>query len=247
MALPHYPLDEIRRMIARTAHTPEEISSLLQLLATTAWEPYLEEARRERAEAEARVMALVNRPLPCSRCGRVLPGSQLDRLPGFPGSHRCCPSCAEKIRAAYTRVCALCSRSYIVSNRTEITIGLCSACWTPELAREARRVYNQLMRARAAHLPATLTLAQWLATIDHFEQCCAYCPAPFTELDHFIPLVHGGETSWGNCLPICQSCNQKKGKAHPDDPDLRDRFPAGTFERIVAYFLTLAHSSEQRA
>lgn len=197
MDIPQQRLDEIRRMIAHTAGTSEKTSLLLQLLARTSWESFLEEARREQVAVEARVIALANMPRPCSRCGRVFPSSQLDPLPGFPGSHRCCPSCTKEIRAAYERVCALCSRSYFASNRTEIPIGLCPACWTPDLACEARRVYNRVMRARAAHLPATLTLVQWLSTLERFEQLCAFCPTPFTALDHLIPLVHGGETAWG--------------------------------------------------
>jgi 5-methylcytosine-specific restriction endonuclease McrA len=43
---------------------------------------------------------------------------------------------------------------------------------------------------------------------------CHYCgaqvpPAELT-LDHIVPLVRGGRSTRGNCVPACKACNSKK-------------------------------------
>ncbi len=43
---------------------------------------------------------------------------------------------------------------------------------------------------------------------------CHYCgrkfsPAELT-LDHVLPLVRGGRSNKGNCVPACKECNSKK-------------------------------------
>ncbi|MBF0124816.1 MAG: HNH endonuclease [Magnetococcales bacterium] len=43
---------------------------------------------------------------------------------------------------------------------------------------------------------------------------CAYCRGRFPPseltMDHAVPLVRGGRTTRGNCVPACRSCNQAK-------------------------------------
>lgn len=43
---------------------------------------------------------------------------------------------------------------------------------------------------------------------------CHYCgqkvaPAELT-LDHIVPLVRGGRSTKGNCVPACKECNNRK-------------------------------------
>ena len=43
---------------------------------------------------------------------------------------------------------------------------------------------------------------------------CHYCgaqvsPAALT-LDHIVPLVRGGRSTRGNCVPACKECNSRK-------------------------------------
>jgi 5-methylcytosine-specific restriction endonuclease McrA len=43
---------------------------------------------------------------------------------------------------------------------------------------------------------------------------CYYCgarvePAELT-LDHLVPLIRGGRTTRGNCVPACKECNNRK-------------------------------------
>src|SRR5437588_2742470 len=77
--------------------------------------------------------------------------------------------------------------------------------------REAHRVYQQLRRAQESGLPATLTLDEWLQTINQFGGLCAYClEAPFDSMDHLLPVTHGGGTVVENCVPVCNRCNSRK-------------------------------------
>jgi 5-methylcytosine-specific restriction endonuclease McrA len=48
-----------------------------------------------------------------------------------------------------------------------------------------------------------------------FDGECAYCDAPATSWDHFIPVTMGGRTTPGNMLPACTPCNSKKKNRDP--------------------------------
>lgn len=81
------------------------------------------------------------------------------------------------------------------------------------LARELDRVNGQLKRARSLHAEATLTLVDWLKTLNYFEWRCAYCQEkPFQAMHHYIPLPPGGTTP-ANCIPVCYSCMRRKEKS----------------------------------
>jgi 5-methylcytosine-specific restriction endonuclease McrA len=80
---------------------------------------------------------------------------------------------------------------------------------------ERRKVKYHNTRASRANLPATLTLEQWLETLDHYNWRCAYCQGAYSVLEHFIPLGHGEGTVWGNCVPACYKCNTLKQAWNP--------------------------------
>lgn len=104
---------------------------------------------------------------------------------------------------------------------------------------EARRVKSHNSRAKKVHLPATLTLEQWLETLDHFDWKCAYCSGKYKALEHFIPLNHGGGTTWDNCIPACSKCNVLKQAWNPLSewgPDLTTIKDG--IERVQAYLAT---------
>ena len=46
---------------------------------------------------------------------------------------------------------------------------------------------------------------------DHY--CCVYCGKQATTVDHVIPRVNGGETTWLNTVSACLRCNGKKGSS----------------------------------
>ncbi len=52
---------------------------------------------------------------------------------------------------------------------------------------------------------------------------CHYCgkqvPPKELTLDHVVPLVRGGQTSKGNCVPACKECNSKKQHMLPIEWD----------------------------
>ena len=54
---------------------------------------------------------------------------------------------------------------------------------------------------------------------------CQYCGKTFPKtqltLDHVIPLVQGGQTSWENIVTACKPCNQRKGGRTPAQAGLR--------------------------
>lgn len=39
---------------------------------------------------------------------------------------------------------------------------------------------------------------------------CAYCGGPSSEIDHVVPVAHGGSGEWTNLTPACRSCNASK-------------------------------------
>lgn len=50
---------------------------------------------------------------------------------------------------------------------------------------------------------------------------CHYCGAHFTSneltLDHIVPLVRGGKSTRGNCVPACKECNTRKRDLLPTE------------------------------
>jgi len=74
------------------------------------------------------------------------------------------------------------------------------------IIRENDRVAAQLSRARLLGADATLTLVEWLVTLEDFDWRCAYCQSkPFQVMSHVIPYPQGGTTS-DNCVPACYGC-----------------------------------------
>jgi len=123
-----------------------------------------------------------------------------------------------------TGVCQLCEHKYIYK---EGKSKLCPACATDRTVREARRLRRHLGDAEVFRTPATLTLQQWLATLDYFSWKCAYClKEPYEYLEHFIPFLNDktdinfcvviGGTSVQNCVPACHKCNSRKGRNSPE-------------------------------
>lgn len=45
---------------------------------------------------------------------------------------------------------------------------------------------------------------------EKFNGKCAYCGKPATTYDHIVPVSKGGQTTPGNIVPACNSCNSSK-------------------------------------
>ncbi len=76
------------------------------------------------------------------------------------------------------------------------------------IVRELDRVEAQLQRARTLGAEATLTLVEWLTTLDHFNWRCSYCESrEFRVMSHYLLLPLGGTTP-ENCVPACNPCGR---------------------------------------
>ena len=75
--------------------------------------------------------------------------------------------------------------------------------------------------------------------MEDFQGLCAYCCAPADTWDHIIPVSDGGQTTPGNIVPACTSCNSsKRAKDVADWLDERD------IKDIPAYMIeSLCHSA----
>jgi 5-methylcytosine-specific restriction endonuclease McrA len=125
------------------------------------------------------------------------------------------PECAKAMFEESQRACLCCGVLFFPSQR-DTEYGLCHKCKQDEKLRaEFQRVRDERWRARKYKLPETLTVKEWIETLDHFGQRCAYCGGRFQVLEHFIPLERGGGTTKHNCVPACISCNKIKDSKDP--------------------------------
>jgi len=103
------------------------------------------------------------------------------------------------------------------------------------------QVQAQLLRAEQLGLPSSLTIKQWVCTLEYFHGCCAYCGnRPGIVLEHFIPLTSGGGTTVGNCVPSCYSCNSKKGDKHPDSVTKIERDTLDKIKKRLLFLESIA-------
>ena len=151
--------------------------------------------------------------IPCGRCGKRIPRSQMESFKGIP---LFCPQCVLELDESCSRTCKYCGDLFTASASNRVD-PLCQECRTEYRLKEWRRVQNQIHRAEEIGAKATLTLRQWLITVEYFDDLCAYCQKrPFTQLDHFIPIgLPDGGTTLSNCVPACGLCNRRKAWINP--------------------------------
>jgi 5-methylcytosine-specific restriction endonuclease McrA len=117
---------------------------------------------------------------------------------------------------AYKQQCFLCQETFTFTGKR--IPSFCPECRRSPLYQVALNLHGQVRRAEKADLPATVTFAQWLSTLDFFEGMCAYCQViPYKCIDHFFPFELGGGTTWNNIAPACHGCNHRKGSKLPED------------------------------
>lgn len=76
-----------------------------------------------------------------------------------------------------------------------------------EYRREANKRFNH--SSPYTHLEL---VSRW----EQFNNCCVYCGAIATSIDHVIPLSKGGADVLSNLLPSCHPCNLSKGAKDVD-------------------------------
>ncbi len=76
------------------------------------------------------------------------------------------------------------------------------------------RIYNRARQERRYTDSKNLSSEQWIALIDEFNSCCAYCGqkhrAAQLHMDHIHPFSLGGRLEPGNVVPSCKGCNSMK-------------------------------------
>lgn len=117
-----------------------------------------------------------------------------------------CPACWEPIRVRHKKIVEAARQEQAKQERL-----------AARYQREAKAVKRHNERAVTAGCEATLTISQWLETLERYNWSCAYCGDPYAELEHEIPIVRGGGTTAINCVPSCRPCNRTKSSKHPDE------------------------------
>jgi 5-methylcytosine-specific restriction enzyme A len=88
-----------------------------------------------------------------------------------------------------------------------------------DIKREPKHVARE--RAKARELRKS---AWWKEQLN--KGICHYCKGRFTPeeltMDHLLPVVRGGKSSKGNCVPCCKPCNNDKKYLTPAEQILRE-------------------------
>lgn len=79
-----------------------------------------------------------------------------------------------------------------------------------------RNHLERLKKVGSWHPLPRLTLKQWQERWEQFDHRCAYCFKKFNDIrdvwiEHLIGISDGGTHRFGNVVPACPQCNQKKG------------------------------------
>lgn len=107
-------------------------------------------------------------------------------------------------------------------------------------------ILTQRYRARKRKLPSTLTIKQWEAIKQYFNNSCCYCGKKLPlEQEHFIPVTKDGEFSPSNIICACRSCNASKNNA-----DFFEWYPKQLFyskkrEQNILKFLNYKDNTQQ--
>ncbi len=95
----------------------------------------------------------------------------------------------------------------------------------PTARAEAQRKYVKLHpdrviatknnnKAKRKAASGKVTVAEWREIVEFYNHACALCETPESirrlTVDHFIPIIKGGENTWSNVWPLCQPCNSAK-------------------------------------
>lgn len=71
-------------------------------------------------------------------------------------------------------------------------------------------ISSALTRARSVGTAATLTDAEWDATLAHFQHRCAFCGLGWEVVSFVVFLQDGGGAVLGNSIPACRACTRAR-------------------------------------
>lgn len=145
----------------------------------------------------------------CTRCKAEKDTSHFGKDRNRPDGHF--PQCRECVNAA--RRVANAPASWISANR-ERAKRYSSENRAAENARLRLQGYRRRAQMRDV-ATETISSADIASLVALFGGVCAYCPAPWEHLDHYIPLARGGSHTIANLVPACAACNLSKGAKLP--------------------------------
>lgn len=58
--------------------------------------------------------------------------------------------------------------------------------------------------------------------IEAYGDECYWCGDGWTELDHVVAVVEGGEHTLENCVPSCRSCNRRRNQVSWREAEARE-------------------------
>ena len=109
--------------------------------------------------------------------------------------------------------------------KSGLTTGFCKSCERERSNASKRKAYaadpnakeKERIRTharRSAERADTYTVAEWLHTVELFDNSCAYCGAKHNlTMDHIVPISKGGKNVFTNIVPACKSCNSSKNSS----------------------------------
>jgi len=157
----------------------------------------------------------MNKPPECDICGRSegvdlfcygIP--ELRKLSSSWYGDAACTDCQQKWIERHTVICCDCGTGYVTVN-----VGVARRCDPCAKIYNSRvsAVSTEKKRAKDKGLSSTMKRSDWVVTLDHFGNQCAYCSGPYEVIEHFSPVVNEGGTDPFNCIPACSRCNRIKG------------------------------------
>lgn len=224
---PKTDIDQVRYVILSQAKTEEDAcliaQRIIQQLSETNWKLQIETIEAARAAEAAKFHEkMLNTLRTCNRCKKKFKYRDMRNSEASWEKTCYCAACYDIFIREHTYTCPRCDTTYLSQKPKKA----CTPCLIKDECEQQDVILRHLREARKRGRPATLTLKQWLTTLQFFEGKCAYCQEqPYEVLEHFTPLAKGGGTTVDNCVPACHSCNKKKYKHDPLDIEWEIAYP----------------------
>lgn len=86
------------------------------------------------------------------------------------------------------------------------------------IARHPDRARATSIRSRPGVTPCGCITESGIAALRrHWLDSCAYCGAPGTDVEHYVPIALNGPHCLNNFVLACDPCNSAKGARRPSD------------------------------
>lgn len=120
-------------------------------------------------------------------------------------------------------ICTICLK--VIKKKDSIYVGTTYKC--KECYKKINIVSYEKRRNKIYKLKRTLTVNEWIDTLNYFDNKCAYCGMSNDKSliqynknlaqEHIIPVNKGGAYIKENIIPACQSCNSSKSTKTLDE------------------------------